>query len=91
MDFKTFVFSVSFKYLFSLVLLSSRLYCRLWNFTRPTSMMRFVGFTTGGDLHPALKRFKILYYYNRLNRKGKRAEPRQGKSSRHKPALYVKA
>ena len=31
MDFKTFVFSVSFKYLFSLVLLSSRLYCRLWN------------------------------------------------------------
>ena len=36
-------------------------------------MMRFVGFTTGGDLHPALKRFKILYYYNRLNRKGKRA------------------
>lgn len=54
-------------------------------------MMRFVGFTTGGDLHPALKRFKILYYYNRLNRKGKRAEPRQGKSSRHKPALYVKA
>ena len=72
-------------------LLSSGLYRRLWNFTRPTSMMRFVGFTTGGDLHPALKRFKILYYYNRLNRKGKRADPRQGKSSKHKPALYVKA
>jgi hypothetical protein len=53
--------------------------------------MRFVGFTTGGDLHPALKRFKILYYYNRLNRKGKRAGKQQGKSSRHKPALYVKA
>lgn len=47
---------------------------------------RFVGFTTGGDLHPALKRFKILYYYNRLNRKGKRAKERQGKPSSHDTA-----
>ena len=34
-------------------LLSSRLYCRLWNFTK--SAFRLVGCTTGREFHPALK------------------------------------
>ena len=37
--------------------LSSGLYRRLWNFTKSArrAAFAFVGFTTGGEFHPALK------------------------------------
>ena len=40
-------------------LLPSRLYCRLWNFTKST--FRLVGCTTGRESHPALKNSYLFY------------------------------
>ena len=42
-------------------LLPSRLYCRLWNFTKST--FRLVGCTTGRESHPALKNFYFFYKF----------------------------
>src|SRR5699024_4359520 len=44
-------------------LLPSRLYCRYWNFTRSARCLEFVDFTTGRELHPALKTYCILFNY----------------------------
>ena len=42
-------------------LLPSRLYCRLWNFTKST--FRLVGCTTGRESHPALKNSYFFYKF----------------------------
>lgn len=49
-------------------LLSSRLYCRLWNLTKSCPAVidrgRLVGFTTGRESHPALKTYYLLMWIN---------------------------
>ena len=45
-----------------IIFLSSRLYCRYWNFTNSTR--RLVDFTTGGEFRPALKNYKLYIHFH---------------------------